>query len=83
MADIGVRIMLPVDGRIISVELDDTMTPDEVINELITENVLPNSDDGYQLAIKGGDQINPTTQLKDTQLTSDNVLRVIPATQAG
>lgn len=75
--------MLPVDGRIISVELDDTMTPDEVINELITENVLPNSDDGYQLAIKGGDQINPTTQLKDTQLTSDNVLRVIPATQAG
>lgn len=83
MADVEVRLMLPVDNRIITVELDDTMTPDEVVNELVAESVIQPSDAGYQLAIKGGDQINATTQLRNVSLTGDSIIRVIPATDAG
>ena len=83
MPDIEVRLMLPVDNRIMTIELDDTMTSEEVVNELITENVLAPSEDGYQLALKGGEQINSSTQLKDTSITAGSVIRVIPATNAG
>jgi len=83
MADIEVRLMLPVDGRIVTVELEDTMTPDEIVNELIAGEVIQPSDSGYKLAVKGGAELNSTTQLKEIGLKDDDVIRVIPATDAG
>lgn len=83
MADREVRIMLPVDGRIVTVELEDTMTSDEIINELLANDVIQRSPAGYKLAIKGGAELNATTQLKNADLNPNTVIQVIPATDAG
>lgn len=83
MSDIEVRIMLPVDGRIVTAELEDSMNADEIINELLANNVIQPSPAGYKLGLKGGAELNTTTQLKDLDLNEDSVLQVIPATDAG
>lgn len=83
MADKNIRIMLPVDGRILSVTIDDSMTGDEVIAELLTQNQIQPNAHGYQLGRKGGDLINRNATLSDLNLTDDDVLTVIPATDAG
>lgn len=83
MPDIEVRLMLPIDNRMITAELDDSMTPDEIVAELIASNTIQPSDSGYRLAIKGGAQLNATTALKDANLGPNDVVLVIPATDAG
>ena len=83
MADIEVRIMLPVDNRIVTVELEDSMTADEIINELIANDVIQPSEAGYKLGLKGGAELNATSQLKDLDIDNDSVIQVIPATDAG
>ena len=83
MADIEVRIMLPVDNRIVTVELEDSMTADEIINELLANDVIQRSEAGYKLGLKGGAELNATSQLKDLEIDGDSVIQVIPATDAG
>jgi len=83
MADKAVRIMLPVDGRVLTVDLDDTMTTSDVIAELLAGGQLQPNPHGYQMGKKGGDLLNRDTQIRDLGLAPDDVLRVIPATDAG
>jgi hypothetical protein len=83
MTDKTVRIMLPIDGRILTVDLDDTMTGKEIVEELLSGGqILPNPH-GYQLGKKGGSLLNRDTKIRDLALTDQDVLRVIPATDAG
>jgi hypothetical protein len=83
MADRAVRIQLPIDGRIMTVDMDDTMTTREVIDELLANNVLQPNDHGYQMGRKSGDLLNFNDRIGDLNLSADDVLRVIPATDAG
>ena len=54
MADLNVNFVHPTDGRIISVTVDSTMTGQEAVSELIANDFVPASGEGYNLAIKGG-----------------------------
>ncbi|MCP5008002.1 MAG: hypothetical protein GY941_29320 [Planctomycetes bacterium] len=84
MADVNVNFMHPTDGRLLSVELDDTITAQEAIAELISENFIPSSAEGYALSIKGGGAMLSTTQtFRDAGVQDNTVLRIIPQTDAG
>ncbi len=83
MAEMAVRIMLPIDGRILTVDLDDTMTTAEIVTELLAGGQLQPNEHGYQMGKKGGDLLNRDSPIRDLGLAPDDVLRVIPATDAG
>lgn len=53
MAEMAVRIMLPIDGRILTVDLDDTMTTAEIVTELLAGGQLQPNEHGYQMGKKG------------------------------
>ena len=65
MAERAVRIMLPVDGRILTVDLDDTMTTSEVVAELLAAGQIQPNPHGYQLGKKGGDLLNRDAVIRD------------------
>jgi len=83
MAEISVNFMHPTDGRVITVSLDDEITGIEVIGELIANDFIPSSSDGYQLAIKGGDMLDNNISLASNGVENNVTIRIIPATDAG
>ena len=83
MSDVSVKFMHPTDGRLLNVELDDTITSQEAIAELISADFIPSSPEGYALAVKGGAMLGPDESFRDAGVQSDTVLRVVPATDAG
>lgn len=83
MADISVNFVHPTDGKVISVTMDDTMTGQEVVGELIASDFVPSSSDGYMLAIKGGAELDNRRSLVDNGVKANDTIKVIPATDAG
>jgi hypothetical protein len=83
MANVKVNFMHPTDGRVVTVTLDNTMTAQEAINELITNNFITPNSQGYNLAIKGGAQLQANQTFSDAGVKDGDTLRVIPATDAG
>jgi hypothetical protein len=83
MSDIKVKIAHPTDGRLVDVNVDETMTATETVNELISSNFLTANPHGYFLAVKGGNQLTATQSLRDGGVKEGTVLNVIPATDAG
>ena len=59
------------------------MTGNEAIGELIANDFIPPSNQGYNLAIKGGAQLDNAKALGDNGVKDNDTLRVIPATDAG
>lgn len=85
MADVNVNFRHPTDGRELTVNLDDSITAQEAVAELIAANfIVPNSQ-GYGLAIKGGNMIEPSQTFRDAGVEepNQNTIRVVPATDAG
>jgi hypothetical protein len=83
MADVKVNFMHPTDGRIVTVTCDDTMTNQEAVAELISNEFISPNPQGYNLAIKGGAELQPNQTFLDAELKDGDTLRVIPATDAG
>lgn len=83
MADVKVHFMHPTDGRVVSVTVDDTMTAQEAIGELLSNDFIAPNPQGYNLAIKGGAQLQTDESFADAKVTDGTTLRVIPATDAG
>ncbi len=83
MANVKVNFMHPTDGRIVTVTLDNSMTAQEAISELITNNFITPNPQGYNLAIKGGAQLQTTQTFTDAGVKDGDTLRVIPSTDAG
>jgi hypothetical protein len=83
MADLSVNFIHPTDGKVISVTMDGTMTGYEVVGELIANDFVPSSSDGYKLAIKGGDELDNSKTLVDNGVQANDSIKVIPATDAG
>src|SRR5271157_4452476 len=81
--NIQVRFLHPIDGRIITVTLDQSYAGDEVINELISNQFLSASPGGYSLAIKGGRVIGKSESFESAQVKDGDTIRIIPATDAG
>ena len=83
MADLNLNFMHPTDSRLISVTLDSSMTGQETISELIAAGFIPASREGYNLSVKGGNQIDNNKNLSENQVRENDTIRVIPATDAG
>ena len=83
MADVKVNFMHPTDGRLISVTVDDTMTANEAIGELLSNDFIAPNPQGYNLAIKGGAQLRSEQSFAEAGVSDGTSLRVIPATDAG
>jgi len=83
MADVDISFKHPTDGRLLNVQLDDTITAQEAIAELISEEFIHHNSEGYQLAIKDGAMIGMNQSFLDANVRNGTVLRVIPATDAG
>lgn len=85
MADVNVNFVHPTDGRMVTVTLDDSITAQEAVAELITANFLTPNSQGYGLAFKGGSMIEPGQTFQDAGVEepNKNTIRVVPATDAG
>lgn len=81
--NVKVNFMHPTDGRVVTVTLDSTMTAQEAINELVSNNFINPNPQGYNLALKGGAQLQQTQTMADAGVKDGDTLRVIPATDAG
>ena len=78
-----VRISLPVDGRILTVDLDDTVTVKELINELLTSGHLTSGPSDYRLSKKVGEPLAGDIKIHDLGLTANDVLSLTSAPVAG
>jgi len=83
MAEIKLNFLHPTDGRILTVDVDDTMTALEAIGELLSANFIPSNPDGYKLAIKGGQDILSNQSFGSTGARNGDTIRVLPQTDAG
>jgi hypothetical protein len=75
--------MHPTDGRTMTVELDDTITAQEAVAQLIAAEFIRPDSQGYTLAIKGGNIIPPHQSFRDAGVQNSTAIRVTPATDAG
>ena len=85
MANVNVDFKHPTDGKVISVTLDDTMTGQEVIGELIANDFILSSSDGYEIAIKtesNSSVLDITKTLLENGVRDKDMIRVIPNTSA-
>jgi len=80
---IKVNFSHPTDGKVVTVSLDSTMTSKEIITELIKANFIHDNLQGYGIAIKGGALLLPNESLRKLGVKDGDVLRIIPATDAG
>jgi len=83
MANIDVIFMHPTNHGTLEVEVDDLMSGKEAIDGLLEEDFMPNSSEGYKLAIKGGNEIPLTSTLQSAGVRAGDTLRIIPTTNAG
>ncbi|MFH1113036.1 MAG: hypothetical protein V1792_03865 [Pseudomonadota bacterium] len=83
METIKVSFMHPTDGRLLSANIDGTMTAGDAIEELIGNDFIARNPQGYNLAIKGGAQLNADQSFVEAGVQEGAVLRIIPATDAG
>ncbi len=83
MAEIKLNFLHPTDGRILTVDVDDTMTALEAIGELLGANFIPSNPDGYKLAIKGGGDILSNQSFGNAGAQAGATIRVLPQTDAG
>jgi len=83
MADVKIHFHHPTDGRTLTVDLDDTITSQDAIAELIANDFIPANPQGYNLAIKGGAQLQRSQSFRDAGVADNTNIRIIPATDAG
>lgn len=80
---IRVEFLHPTEGRTAQVELDPTMTTEEIIEELVAIEFLARSPLGYCLARKGGAVIASEYSLLAAGVADGGVIRVLYRTEAG
>ena len=83
MADVNVNFIHPTDGRVLNVSLDDSVTAQEAIAELIAAEFIRPDPQGYKLAIQGGIELAYNQSFADAEVKNDNKVRVLPAMDAG
>lgn len=81
--ELNIVFLHPTDGRMISVTMDGSMTGLEVIEELIKNDFISSSNDGYGLAILGGALIDNFKSFLDSGIENNSKIRIIPSTAAG
>lgn len=81
MATLELYLLHPTNGARRRARIDDSMTAQEVINDLHRERFIDQDD--YGLAIKGGAEIEANTTLRVAGVRGSDTLRIIPRSDAG
>lgn len=77
MAEVNVNFLHPTDGRMLTVGVDETITAQEAIAELIASQFIPPSELGYQLAIKGGAELQAEQSFRDAGIQDNTTVKII------
>ncbi len=80
---LNLHFIHPTDGRELNVEVEDTMTAAEAVNELINNQFIDALPAGYKLAVKGGAELNAGQTLREANVPTESRIRITPATDAG
>jgi len=84
MADVNVNFMHPTDGRVISVTIDETMTAQEAVGELLANDFVPPHVEGYHLSlVESGNIIGVNQTLAGAGVRNGSKIHVLPTTPAG
>jgi hypothetical protein len=84
MPDVNVNFQHPTDGRVITVEVDDTMTGQEAVGELLANNFVPPHSQGYGLVVSdSGTIIGGPQTLAEAGVKNGTKITIIPNTEAG
>lgn len=83
MADIKLKFVASTDGHSAEVDLDESMTAQEAISELVNSGFVKQSTMGYMLQPKGKSPMQASQSFGNVGLTSGQEVVVIPATDAG
>jgi len=84
MANISINFLNPTDGREINVTVEDSITGQEVIAELIANDFIPVPSEtlyGYKLSIKGSGDVclENNKTFADEGVKDNDTIRVMPA----
>lgn len=82
MAELEVFFMHPTHSTTTRARVEDSMTPEEIVADLVREGFLENRRE-YDLAIKGGAQITGNETLRAAGVQNGTTLRVLTRTTAG
>ncbi len=83
MANISVTFMHPIDRRSMVVTVEDSMTADEAIGNLIANNAIPTHAGGYRLQIKGGRELQGNETLASAGVKDGAELNILSSTDTG
>jgi hypothetical protein len=83
MTDIRVNFLHPSDGGILGVILNDSITAEEAVMELIAAKFITPSQEGYLLAIKGGALLQSQESFAYAGVVNDAIISILPITSAG
>lgn len=84
MPDVSVTFVHPTDGRALTVTVDDTMTAQESIGELLANDFVPPHQQGYQLSVvESGAIMRPEQSFADAGVKNGTKIKVLPITEAG
>lgn len=82
MPDVNVNFVHPTDGRVLTVTVDDTMTAQEAIAELLANNFVSPGPGGYEL-VENNNTLLPNQTLADARVRDGAKIRVNPTLLAG
>jgi hypothetical protein len=82
MADVTVHFVHPTDRRVITVTVDDTMTAQEAIGELLANNFVPPSPTRYELRVNNA-VLDGNETLAQGGVVNNSKIRVDAALDAG
>ena len=83
MSDIQIVFQNPLDGSRLQATMDNTMTAHEAIAELISNNFVKTSSQGYKLVPKGKKELDDVQTFADANVQSGETVTVVPQTDAG
>ena len=83
MADLKLNFLHPTGGQVLAVTLDDSFTTNEIVAELIANDFIAASRDGYHLAVAAGSQLQATQTLAQAGVRDNDKIHIVPATDAG
>jgi hypothetical protein len=84
MPEISVNFIHPTDRGMMTVIIDDAMTAEEIIGELLANNFVPPIPEGYQLSMVETDMIvRPEQTIAEAGAKNGSKIHVLPSTPAG
>lgn len=83
MTDLPITFIHPIDSREIDVTVDDQLTGQAALDNLIAETFITANAEGYILAPKGGDQMALDQSFAAAGIAKGTKIKILPGLVAG